>query len=125
MPDRAYPNEQPVAVKPATAVQKLCVNCEHFAMRFRGDDLKPNEEVLNVLQFRCEQGKFDLKGRPLAHGQFIMYMYMGQRCDKFQVLDFSGPKGRAGLPSGEQFGSGGLLQVDPPPPSEQSQSEVL
>lgn len=92
-------------------LQKLCLNCQHFEF-----DHQPAH--MGLLTFRCDQDRYDVKGRAVAHGQFLMYMYMGQKCDQFTVLDFTGPKGRAGLPSGEQFGGGGLLQVDPPPKSD-------
>lgn len=98
-------------------VQKLCVNCQHFSIEFElHGELGANGE----LHFACDQSKYDLKGRDLKQGQFLMYMYMAVPCDKFQTIDFTGPKGRAGLPSGEQFGSGGALQMGPPLPSENS-----
>lgn len=98
-------------------VQKLCVNCQHLQVAY---EEWTNEDggQHNELTLRCEQNRFDLKNRPLVHSQFLMYMYMGQKCEDFKVIDFSAPQRRTGLPSGEQFGSGGLLQVDPPPPSE-------
>jgi len=105
-------------------VQKLCVNCQHLDVTYEKWHNEDDGEQQSELTFRCGEGKFDLKNRPLGHAQFVMYMYMGQKCELFKILDFSVPQGRAGLPSGEQFGSGGLLQVDPPPPSQQSQSEV-
>lgn len=97
-------------------LQKLCCNCQHFEFDY-GGKRDPIAEY-QPLTFRCDQDRYDVKGRAIAHGQFLMYMYMGQQCEHFQVLDFRGPKGRAGLPSGEQFGGGGLLQVDPPPKSD-------
>lgn len=96
-------------------VQKLCCNCQHFDFEYNvaRDPLSGSKEC--ELTFRCEQDKFSLKGRTLAHGQFLMYMYMGQKCEHFKVIDFTGPKGRAGLPSGESFGGGGSISAPPPP----------
>ena len=96
-------------------LQKLCLNCQYFEFDFAVErDSRPGEKVV-ALTFRCEQGRYDVKGRAIAHGQFLMYMYMGQQCEYFQVLDFRGPKGRAGLPSAETFGGGGAIQSSPPP----------
>lgn len=101
---------------PEVQVQKLCCNCQHFDFEFSHEWGVGGDQ--SGLTFRCEQDRYDIKNRPMQQGQFLMYMYMGQQCEHFQVLDFRGPKGRAGLPSAETFGGGGLLQVDAPPKSE-------
>lgn len=98
-------------------VQKLCCNCQHFEFEFAVEVDRVTDEQSRELTLRCDQDRYDIKGREVAHGQFLMYMYIGQKCEHFKVLDFTGPKGRAGLPSGESFGGGGSISA-PPPPSE-------
>lgn len=93
-------------------VQKLCLNCQHFEFEFSRDWGVGGDQA--GLIFRCDQDRYDVKGREISHPQFLMYQYMGQKCSEFQVLDFTGPKGRAGLPSGESFGAGGSIAVGPP-----------
>jgi len=105
-------------------VQKLCCNCEHFNFDFAVERDKATGEKTAALTFRCEKSRFDVKGRAIGHPQFLMYMYMGQKCSEFTVLDFTGPKGRAGLPSGESFGAGGSIAVGPTP-SEIAQTPEL
>lgn len=97
---------------PVPELQKLCLNCQHFEFEFSHDWGVGGDQA--GLTFRCEQDRYDLKGRDLKQGQFLMYMYMGQKCEHFKILDFTGPKGRAGLPSGESFGSGGSIESGPP-----------
>lgn len=95
-------------------VQKLCLNCQHFEFEFAVERDKATGDTVAALTFRCDKDRYDVKGREISHPQFLMYQYMGQRCSDFQVLDFTGPKGRAGLPTGESFGAGGSIAVGPP-----------